>query len=566
MLTPTQVENLIRFLVNEIVKLIEGTNIELDANKQRLLLGIDELFNELDIGLAEHIPETLLKRYIEGIQQAENDLEGFGMSVGKDVDTDANRLVRAPQHKEAITNIVTDTMTDLAAATRTAKVYANKNVDKAISDVKNELATGMISGMDTKSISKRVAQKFADQNMTAFVTVDNKHLPLDFYAKTVTRTKMRTATNHGTLNRYKDRKVKHVYVAGNIPTCAECARYRGIVFATERGDTFPYINLYTTFPLHPNCECNFRPWIMKFKSKQEIDQAKDKAKTFNPDVDPRTQKERDKYKDEQKRRQLARRKQMSYNKMKSKLGKEGPQSYAEYTNAFKNNKPLYHTWVAKMKDKNLRVNELSSNQNDDIINKQDNIVDIEEVSDQMIKELEVESNQWKSRLSDQEKKVIKDYTISHNKVINNILNANVQKLAPEIQNEIDLLSSAIKKFNYNKDLVAYRGISKNEFDRITSGNNVFKEFLSFKSTSLDLEVANTASTLVKLDDYGMQSDKNYVVIAQINKNVNGAFIKSLSDHPNENEYLLDKNTKYIHKPDETYEIGNTIYITIEVIE
>lgn len=349
MLTPTQVENLIRFLINEIIKLIEETDVELDANKQRLLLGIDELFNDLDIGLADHIPETLFRQYIKGIEQAENDLEGLGISVGINANTDANKLVKAPLHKEAITNIVTDTMTDLAAATRTAKVYTNKNVDKAINDVKTELANGMISGMNTKTISKRVAQKFADQNMTAFVTVDGKHLPLDFYAKTVTRTKMRTATNHGTLNRFKDRKVKHVYVAGNVPTCAECARYRGIVFATERDDTFPYINLHTTFPLHPNCECNFRPWIMKFKSKQEIDQAKDKAKTFNPNVDPRTQKERDKYSNEQKRKQQARRKQMTYNKIKLKLGKEGPQSYAEYTNAFNNNKPLYHTWVAKMK-------------------------------------------------------------------------------------------------------------------------------------------------------------------------------------------------------------------------
>ena len=38
-----------------------------------------------------------------------------------------------------------------------------------------------------------------------------------------------------------------------------------------------------------------------------------------------------------------------YNKMKLKLGKEGPQSYAEYMNAFNNDKPEYHTWVAKMK-------------------------------------------------------------------------------------------------------------------------------------------------------------------------------------------------------------------------
>lgn len=551
MLTPTQVENLIRFLVNEIVKLIEGTNIELDANKQRLLLGIDELFNDLDIGLAEHIPETLLKRYIEGIQQAENDLEGFGMSVGKDVDTDANRLVRAPQHKEAITNIVTDTMTDLAAATRTAKVYANKNVDKAISDVKNELATGMISGMDTKSISKRVAQKFADQNMTAFVTVDNKHLPLDFYAKTVTRTKMRTATNHGTLNRYKDRKVKHVYVAGNIPTCAECARYRGIVFATERGDTFPYINLYTTFPLHPNCECNFRPWIIKFKSKQEIDQAKDKAKTFNPDVDPRTKKERDKYKDEQKRRQLARRKQMSYNKMKSRLGKEGPQSYAEYTNAFNNNKPLYHTWVAKMKDRNLRVNELSNEQNDDIINKQNNN------DTQLIDELTQSSVDWTEQLSDDQFSSIEYYTrLGHEKINEYLMQDELGiHLAQDIDIEKDIsnIKTALQKFKFGKPLRVFRGINSSEYQNLKS-NLTFNTFTSFKSTSINRDVAK---------EFKDQNYNGSILIIDLPANANGAFIGPISEFEEEEEYLLNLGNKYIIRKE--YEENGVKYIEIEVI-
>lgn len=539
MLTPTQVENLIRFLINEIVKLIEGTDIELDANKQRLLLGIDELFHDLDIGLADHIPETLLKRYIEGIQQAENDLEGFGMSVGKNVDTDPNRLVRAPQHKEAITNIVTDTMTDLAAATRTAKVYANKNVDKAISDVKNELATGMISGMDTKSISKRVAQKFADQNMTAFVTVDGKHLPLDFYAKTVTRTKMRTANNHGTLNRYKDRKVKHVYVTGNIPTCGECARYRGIVFATERGDTFPYINLYTTFPLHPNCECNFRPWIMKFKSKQEIDQAKDKAKTFNPDVDPRTQKERDKYKDEQKRRQLARRKQMSYNKMKSRLGKEGPQSYAEYTNAFNNNKPLYYTWVAKMKG-------LSNGNENVIINSQESLS--HELNDHTI--------EWVKKLSEEQIHDIGLYGMHEYKQINKYLdNKNTgknQSYDKEIEKKINNIYHALSMYNFDKPLTLYRGINKAEYHELKR-NDKLKMFKSFKSTSITEDIAQ---------EFRAHHRYGCMVILHVPPYANGGYIAPLVDLPDEEEFLLNLGTEY--KIINEYVKNRIIYLEIEV--
>lgn len=43
--------------------------------------------------------------------------------------------------------------------------------------------------MTTKQITQRVGEKFGKRGMAAFVTKDGKHLPVDFYAKTVTRTK-----------------------------------------------------------------------------------------------------------------------------------------------------------------------------------------------------------------------------------------------------------------------------------------------------------------------------------------------------------------------------------------
>ena len=111
--------------------------------------------------------------------------------------------------------------------------------------------------------------------MTAFVTKDGKHLPLDFYANTVVKTKIQTATNHAHLNRYADLEVGYVTVTGNVPTCHECARYRDIVFSTKPGDPdFPYINLFTTFPKHPHCSCNFKPYIKKFKSDEQLQKIK----------------------------------------------------------------------------------------------------------------------------------------------------------------------------------------------------------------------------------------------------------------------------------------------------
>ena len=199
--------------------------------------------------------------------------------------------------------------------------------------------------MTTKQITQHVGEKFGKRGMTAFVTKDGKHLPVDFYAKTVTRTKLQQAENHGHLNRYSERKVKHVEVTGNIPTCGQCAAYRGIVFVTEPGDKFPHVDLHRLFQLQPNCQCNFRPYVVKFKSDEDIQQTLDKSHMFDPDKDTRTVNEATKYNRTQKAKAAARKKRHSFNKMQSKLGKDGPQSFKEYKNA---SKKQYHEWIAKI--------------------------------------------------------------------------------------------------------------------------------------------------------------------------------------------------------------------------
>lgn len=295
--------------------------------------------------MADHLPATIINSYLKGLKQAEQLLEragmgGIAMSTGGLQD-----LMQAPLHMESISNILSDTLTDLSAAFRTAEQYGHKNLDQAIYNVRNEIANGLITGMTTKQITQRVGEKFGKRGMTAFVTKDGKHLPVDFYAKTVTRSKLQQAENHGHLNRYQERKVKHIEVTGNIPTCGQCAAYRGIVFATEPGDKFPYVDLYRLFPLHPNCQCNFRPYVVKFKSHEDIQQALDKSRMFDPDKDTRTVNEAKKYNATQKAKAAARKKRHSFNKMQSKLGKDGPQSFKEYKNA---SKKQYHEWIAKI--------------------------------------------------------------------------------------------------------------------------------------------------------------------------------------------------------------------------
>lgn len=508
MITPDQLGALINYLIQQLIVTIEKTDINKDD--KRLLLGIDDMFKELNIAISDHIPQSLYMQYKQGIANVEDELKGLGISI-KVGNTDD--VMRSSKHNEAIVNIITDTMADLRAATRTAKDNANMNLNKALDDVRTEIANGLITGATTKQISKRVAEKFADENMTAFVTKDGKHLPLDFYAKTVTRTKMTTAYNHGTLNRYEDRKVKHVMVTGNVPTCGECARYRGIVFATSRGDEFPYIDLHRKFPLHPNCQCNFRPWIKKFKSKHEIDKAKRNAENFNPNKDNRSAKEKNKYDNEQKAKAKARKERLSYNRMVSKLGNKGPKSFKEYQKAKKDNKELYHKWVASMKGIEKTVKE----REDKEVVKPVNVGKIsvgKPTSDK--KDVVGYSKDIFDNASEQDREDFKRYTEDDYSIINEHLRdkrAGKQSIAESHEELKPLIDAAdrmqrfMDKAAIPEDITTYRGITEKEVDAIIDNADIINgvhigRLESFKSTSLDESVGlnfSESGWLVKYD-------------------------------------------------------------------
>lgn len=348
-LTPEQVKKLSQFLQNQVKELVSGVNIESEKDTQRMYMAIEKLFDNIGSSVQQEVPQTIYEQYANGLSNAQQQLIDVGLVTSTGAFNVPNAIAQEFVHTDAITSIVTDTMQDLASAFRTAKQYSIKNVDVAVKDVQEEIAKGLMVGMTNKQMSQRVAKKFGEQGMTSFVTVDGKHLPLDFYAETVVRTKTQTAYNHSHLNRYIEDDIKHVSVTGNIPTCGECVRYRGHVFATERGDQFPYINLYTTFPKHPNCQCNFRPYIIDFKSDDEVKRDLEHSKTFDESTDNRTQAEKERYNTDQKAKAKARRNSLSYNKMRNRLGSDGPQTFQEYLQVKTNDKPKYHEWVVQMK-------------------------------------------------------------------------------------------------------------------------------------------------------------------------------------------------------------------------
>lgn len=160
------------------------------------------------------------------------------------------------------------------------------------------------------------------------------------------------------------------------------------------------------------------------------------------------------------------------------------------------------------------------------------------------------SYEWIDTLSKEERLAIFDYTILGYEDVNEYLRGNLNGDII-LEQKIHLISSAIRKFKYDKEVVAYRGVSESEFLSILSKSS-FNTFYEFKSTSLSEMVAR---------DFSIEG---YIVMIHAPKGTRGAYIELNSEIPDEYEYLLDKETHYIIK-DIVQETNHQTLIKLEVI-
>ncbi|WP_212927855.1 phage minor capsid protein [Oceanobacillus sp. J11TS1] len=211
---------------------------------EQLISDVGNILDQYDLLVDEVIPEAIINHYFGGVDEAAKLLKGDGIKTKK-----MSRLI----HQEAVGKIIDDTLLDFKAAIRTAKKSANTTIRNALDDVQGDFAKGLLTGDARKVIQKRVAKSFEKEGLTAFITKDNRKLPLDFYAMTVTRTKMRDASVQGHVQRYIENGQDLVQIIENSDSCAVCAAHRGVVVSLT-GDTEGYksVDEVQLPPYHPN--------------------------------------------------------------------------------------------------------------------------------------------------------------------------------------------------------------------------------------------------------------------------------------------------------------------------
>ena len=139
------------------------------------------------------------------------------------------------------------------------------------------------------------------------------------------------------------------------------------------------------------------------------------------------------------------------------------------------------------------------------------------------------SERWKYDLSNREEVAINEYTMYNNKQINEYLRDGVVKDfdKEDLQEQIDSIDSAISKYELPENVTLYRAGNSDDLNR---------EFASFVSTS-------TSQTLAESYLSPSKGADTLFVIQTTKGKGKGAYVASVSEVPEEQEFLLNRGLK-----------------------
>ncbi|MBP3950331.1 phage minor capsid protein [Bacillus suaedae] len=308
-----------------------------DKETEKLIESILFSLDQLGVAVEEVFPEELLKAYFGGVDKGTSLLRDAGLSIPATLALNANGQIAqgfsSSYHMDAVQELIRDSLLDLRAAINRTKRSSKETIEETIQEFRTEVAKGLFVGDNNKGVTKRVIKNFFQRGFTAFRTTDGKNLPLDFYASTLTRTKMKQANVNGAVNRYKENDVYLVQINEHQPTCHVCAQLQGMVISlTGEHEGFLSVNDsgVSLPPWHPNCEHSVRPFIIRYKQEGEVEKAKGRWKGFNPAKDVRSKAQRKAYDKEQAIRRKANAEKKMYARYQMALGDEAPKTVGAF--------------------------------------------------------------------------------------------------------------------------------------------------------------------------------------------------------------------------------------------
>ena len=234
----------------------------------------------------------------------------------------------------------------------------------------------------------------------------------------------------------------------------------------------------------------------------------------------------------------AKRQAKSYNRLaKNSLDTENQETYRARATEWDNNVKQYREQLDTFEEKNGlelkdKVFELEEKAIEPKAKPEYNYVKVE---GDVLERIRASSDRWFKKLTGTQQESVrlltggKYYHDLNEMAYNEYFNPSNRE---ELENMANVLDESFKKFKLKDDIVAYRGMSRKEFNQILSGN----EFKEFKHLSIDEKVAKQFAQRT-IDD-------GVVVKFYLPKGTNGAYIGDYSIFKNEQEFVLNRNAKY----------------------
>lgn len=234
----------------------------------------------------------------------------------------------------------------------------------------------------------------------------------------------------------------------------------------------------------------------------------------------------------------AKRQAKSYNRLaKNSLDAENQETYRARATEWDNNVKQYREQLDSFEEKNGlelkdKIFELEEKAIEPKAKPEYNYVNVE---GDVLERIKASSDRWFKKLTGTQQESVrlltggKYYHDLNEMAYNEYFNPSNRE---ELENMANVLDESFKKFKLKDDIVAYRGMSRKEFNQILSGN----EFKEFKHLSIDEKVAKQFAKRT-IDD-------GVVVKFYLPKGTNGAYIGDYSIFKNEQEFVLNRNAKY----------------------
>lgn len=353
------------------------------------------------------------------------------------------------------------------------------------------------------------------------------------YADMAGRTASKRAYLMGEGQKRQEWGISTVILNKRFNACPLCMPFEGKVLiddvwsgGTSKDGPYPLMSSAMAAGLyHPNCKDKHSTYFEGISSKPESRYYEEK-----PVI---------------KERQLienklnhAKRQAKSYNRLaKNSLDAENQETYRARATEWGNNVKQYREQLDSFEEKNGlelkdKVFELEEKAIEPKAKPEYNYVNVE---GDVLKRIKASSDKWFNNLTGTQQESVrlltggKYYHDLNEMAYNEYFNPSNRE---ELENMANVLDESFKKFKLKDDIVAYRGMSRKEFNQILSGN----EFKEFKHLSIDEKVAKQFAKRT-IDD-------GVVVKFYLPKGTNGAYIGDYSIFKNEQEFVLNRNAKY----------------------